>query len=493
MDIFGIILAVVNFLSWLLLFIYGMHYYIICVLYLRKKRTGHNPKPKKLKTTPSVTIQLPIYNEVFVVERLIENISKIRWPKSKLEIQVLDDSNDETTKIARKVIAKLRKKGINIKLIRRKNRAGHKAGALKYGLTLTKNKYIAIFDSDFLPNPDFLEKTIPHIVHDKKLAFIQTRWGHINRDYSKFTYAQSLGIDGHFMVEQSARSLNRLWMNFNGTAGIWRKEAIIDAGNWSGDTLTEDLDLSYRAQLKNWTCLFLPNVECPAEIPDTILAYKTQQFRWAKGSIQTAKKLLKSIFKAKADLKNKLEGIIHLTYYSIQFLMMLNIVTLFPLMIIAKAKIPVPLVVSFMLFTVTLFAPVALTFVAQKALKNSFLKMIKALPFMFFLGLGITVYMAIAFMEAIFGKKSSFIRTPKLNLSNNKKEKVNRTKYSIKFTYVLYLEIFFSIFCFAEAYIIATQKNPIFFYFPLIMGISLMYVVFQTIKDAYVLKKMNRA
>lgn len=497
MEVLLVVLRSINAVSWLLLFVYGMHYYLVCALFLRKRKQHRLPCPLDLadKDKPLVAIQLPIYNEIYVVERLIENIGRIRWPREKLEIQVLDDSTDETTDIAQRVIRRLRRTGLNISLIRRPDREGAKAGALKYGIEQTKAEYLAIFDSDFLPEPDFLEQTMPYLLARDSYAFVQTRWGHVNREFSPFTYAQSLGIDGHFIIEQGARNMNGLWMNFNGTAGVWRRQAILEAGNWAGDTLTEDLDLSYRAQLKGWECLFLSDVVCPAEIPVQILPYKTQQFRWAKGSIQTAKKLLRTVLRAKTTLKRKLEAVVHLTYYSIQFLMVFNLLTLFPLVLSNKVKLDISLIAPFMLYSVTTLAPITLTLIAQNQLRNKLRKTLRALPYMFAIGFGISVHIAIAFLEAMFNKKSFFIRTPKLNVVNRAEEQnsFSKQKYRIRHSYVLYLEMFFALFCFVEAWLIALRGHWVFVQFPLMMGFSLCYVIYRTLHDAFMMRRVQFA
>jgi cellulose synthase/poly-beta-1,6-N-acetylglucosamine synthase-like glycosyltransferase len=480
---------IINVLSWIFLFIFGLHYYVISFMFLSKRKKVKNQVPE-LGEIPGVTVQLPIFNEMYVVERLIDNVAALDWPKDKLEIQILDDSNDETTEIARKKVEEYRNQGINIHLIRREDRSEFKAGALKYGLGLTPHSLLAIFDADFLPEKDFLLKTVPHFLKDDKIAFIQTRWGHVNRNYSAFTAAQALGIDGHFVVEQSARNFNNLWMNFNGTAGIWRKEAIVDAGNWSGDTLTEDLDLSYRVQLKGWKCVYLPDVECPAEIPVQLMPYKSQQFRWAKGSIQTAKKLLPNILKAKAPLKSKLEAMIHVTYYSVHFLMFINILTLLPMLILKTVPRTDSLIPPFVLATVSMMAPVFLAITAQLQLKRGFWQAVKTLPYMFLIGLGITVHISIAFIQAIFGKKKGvFIRTPKMNIKDggDKKELVKR-KYKSKLHYTVFLEVLFSVFCFFEVYLIARFHSPIFLFFPFIMGISGLYMAGKAIQDRLVFR-----
>ena len=246
---------------------------------------------------PKITIQLPIFNERYVIERLLKAVCRLEYPKDLLEIQVLDDSTDDTGIIAQSIIKKMTDQGLDIVYFHREDRTGFKAGALKEGLKIAKGELLGIFDADFIPEPSFLKEIIPYF-KDPNIGMLQTRWGHINSDYSLLTRAQSMGIDGHFAVEQASRAWSGFFLNFNGTAGIWRKKAIEDAGGWQADTLTEDLDLSYRAQLSGWKLNFAPEIVCPAEVPVTINAFKSQQHRWAKGSIQTAKKNLGKLFKS---------------------------------------------------------------------------------------------------------------------------------------------------------------------------------------------------
>ena len=282
----------------LALFTYGANCYFLMIYFrlnygkaLQEQQEIKNKFFKHLPTTgwPRLTIQLPIYNERYVVQRLIESVCRLDYPKHLLQIQVLDDSTDDTVSIAKFAVEKIKAKGLDIVYLHRNNRMGCKAGALKEGLRSAKGELIAIFDADFVPDAAFLKASVPYFIQSN-IGMLQTRWGHLNSDYSLLTRAQSIGIDGHFSVEQASRAWGGLFMNFNGTAGIWRKAAIEDAGGWQADTLTEDLDLSYRAQLKGWQLIFVPGVVCPAEVPVTINAFKSQQHRWAKGSIQTAKK-----------------------------------------------------------------------------------------------------------------------------------------------------------------------------------------------------------
>jgi len=283
------------------------------------------------KDWPKVTIQLPIFNERYVVKRLIKSICRFDYPKGLLEIQVLDDSTDDTFDIAEAVVEEMKEQGIDIVYIHREDRTGFKAGALKEGLKSAKGELIGVFDADFVPNPNFLKETIPYFT-DPGVGMLQTRWGHINSNYSLLTRAQSMGIDGHFGVEQASRAWSGFFLNFNGTAGVWRKKTIEDAGGWTADTLTEDLDLSYRAQLKGWKLQFAPDVVCPAEVPVTINAFKSQQHRWAKGSIQTAKKNLGKLFKSDVSLLVKIQAVLHLTHYMVHPMMLLVVLTSIPML-----------------------------------------------------------------------------------------------------------------------------------------------------------------
>ena len=319
------IMFVVYVIAGIGLVIYGFSCYYSIYLFLKNSRTTRLSDRKKIlqfyrehsmDDLPQVTTQLPVFNEANCVERLLEAVCAIDYPKDKHEIQVLDDSTDECYEVAKKKVAELAAKGYDIKLIHRTNRSEFKAGALKEAMEVAKGEFLAIFDADFVPEKDFLLKTIPYLVMDEQIGLVQGRWGHLNRTESGLTLAQSIGIDGHFVVEQSARSWGKLFMNFNGTAGVWRKQAIY-GGGWEGDTLTEDMDLSYRSQLAGWKMKFVFDVIVPAELPNDINAFKAQQFRWAKGSIQTAIKILPRVLKAKVPLRVKIGAILHTTHYSI--------------------------------------------------------------------------------------------------------------------------------------------------------------------------------
>ena len=299
------------FLSLSILFMFGLHGFIMLYYHKKYKAVQHKPIPD-FECKDIVTIQLPLYNELYVVERLINAVCAIDYPKDKLEIQVLDDSTDETVEVAAKIVNEKKKLGIDISYIHREDRKGYKAGALKEGLAIAKGKYIAVFDADFIPRKNFLKKTLSFF-NDDNVGMVQTRWEHLNSNYSILTKAQALALDGHFVIEQTVRNKAGFFINFNGTGGVWRKECIEDAGNWHSDTLTEDLDLSYRAQLNGWKFIFLKDFTSPAELPSEINALKAQQFRWTKGAIETAKKILPLVWKSNVPLRVKLQSTFHLS------------------------------------------------------------------------------------------------------------------------------------------------------------------------------------
>lgn len=398
---------------------------------------------------PMVTIQLPLFNELYVVERLIHSVCEIDYPIDKLEIQVLDDSTDESIVITQRLVEEYKAKGFDIQYIHRKDRGGYKAGALKNGLITAKGQYVAIFDADFVPKKEFLQKTIPHF-NNSNVGMVQTRWEHLNEDYSYLTKAQALALDGHFVIEQQVRNKAGFFINFNGTAGIWRKECIFDAGNWQADTLTEDFDLSYRAQLKGWKFVFLNDVTSPAELPADINALKTQQFRWTKGAVETALKILPKVLKSDLPFRIKMECTIHLTS---------NIV--FPFIILV-AILNVPLVIIkttiqgydqyYSLMSVFVLASIS-TFLfytfAQKAIHLDWQKRLLLFPVFLAGSMGFAVNNTKAVIEALFSKKSEFARTPKGGVIKStddwKKKKYVQSKVSPMVIIELLLALYFVI------------------------------------------------
>lgn len=415
-------------LSLLLIFFYSLAQLNLLVNYLGyKRRNRQAPKFNLLdpKEIPFVTIQLPIYNEEYVVERLLDNISKLEYPLSKLEIQVLDDSTDDSVLDTAKRIKILQDTGLDIKHIRRTNRQGFKAGALKEGLALAKGEFIAIFDADFLPSSDWLKKTVVYF-KDEEIGVVQTRWGHINREYSTLTRIQAFALDAHFTLEQVGRNAKGHFINFNGTAGIWRKECILDAGNWEGDTLTEDLDLSYRAQLKNWKFKYLEDVETPAELPVVISAARSQQFRWNKGGAENFRKSVWSVINAKnISFKTKFHGVMHLLNSSM-FLCVFTVAVLsIPMMYIKNSYDHLGWVFGatkfFILSTIILFVCYWFTYKSiQGSSLDNFVDYIKIFFTFFSVALGFSLHNSIAVLEGHMGKRSEFVRTPKFNLSSLK-------------------------------------------------------------------------
>ncbi|WP_425234638.1 cellulose synthase family protein [Ulvibacterium sp.] len=420
------IIITIYSIALLLIFFYSLAQLNLLVNYLgHKKRNQEAPKFNLLdpREIPFVTIQLPIYNEEYVVERLLENIAKIEYPKSKLEIQVLDDSTDDSVNETAARISALQETGLDIQHIRRENREGFKAGALKEGLKIAKGDFIAIFDADFLPSGDWLKKTVVYF-KDREIGVVQTRWGHINRDYSTLTRIQAFALDAHFTLEQVGRNAKGHFINFNGTAGIWRKECILDAGNWEGDTLTEDLDLSYRAQLKNWKFKYLEDVETPAELPVVISAARSQQFRWNKGGAENFRKSVWSVISAKnISLKTKFHGVMHLLNSSMFLCVFLVSILSIPTMYIKEIFPQFDWVFSvlsfFVLSTVILFICYWFTYKSiQGSSFDNFVDYIKLFFTFFSVALGFSLHNSMAVLEGHMGKRSEFVRTPKFNINS---------------------------------------------------------------------------
>jgi cellulose synthase/poly-beta-1,6-N-acetylglucosamine synthase-like glycosyltransferase len=391
--------------------LYGVHRYFIIFLYFRNRHRAPLP-PQRFSELPTVTVQLPIYNEVYVIERLLVAVSQIDYPREKLEIQILDDSTDETRKIADREALRLRRLGFQVEVLRRSNRIGFKAGALNHGLRRAKGEFFLILDADFIPPPHILQETV-HYFSDPAIGMIQTRWGHINRSYSLLTRAQAILLDGHLLLEQTARSRTGRFFNFNGTAGLWRRSCIEEAGGWQHDTLTEDLDLSYRAQLNGARFLFLSNIVTPAELPVDMSGFKSQQHRWTKGSIQTCKKVLPLIWKSRLPWWIKVEAAVHLTsnfaYLLLAFLCILLHPDAFQIGTDwQRALIDLPI------FGATTL-PVAVFYLcAQRELyPKDWKREILFFPFVLALGIGLSISNARAVLEAVFNHESPFARTPK--------------------------------------------------------------------------------
>ncbi len=418
-------IIIVYSIALILIFMYALAQLNLLFNYLSaQKKESNSPKfdlanPNEI---PFVTIQLPVYNEMYVMERLLDNIALIDYPKDKLEIQVLDDSTDETISTTASQIKRLKQTGLDIVHITRTDRSGFKAGALKEGLEIAKGEYIAIFDADFLPKKDWLKRTIPFF-KNTEIGVVQTRWGHINRNYSVLTKIQAFALDAHFTLEQVGRNSKGHFINFNGTAGVWRKSCILDAGNWEGDTLTEDLDLSYRAQLRNWKFKYLEDVETPAELPVVISAARTQQFRWNKGGAENFRKMMWKVLKNQnISAKTKLHGVLHLLNSTMFFCILIVAVLSIPMLYIkneyAQFKMYFYVMTFFVLSSIIFF--ICYWFMYKRMYGSSFKNFIQYIGMFltfFTIAMGFSLHNSIAVVEGHLGKRSDFIRTPKFNIN----------------------------------------------------------------------------
>jgi cellulose synthase/poly-beta-1,6-N-acetylglucosamine synthase-like glycosyltransferase len=416
---------VTYFFVLIVLAIYGWHRYYLVYLYM----SNRDKEPRALcplDPIPVVTIQLPLYNEMYVADRLIEAVCGIDYPRESLEIQVLDDSVDETRSIAELAVRRFAAQGIDIKYYHRTDRTGYKAGALEAGLKCARGEFIGIFDADFIPTRDFLVRLMPHF-GDSRIGMVQARWGHINQDYSLLTKIQSILLDGHFVLEHGSRHRSGRFFNFNGTAGVWRRAAIDDAGGWQHDTLTEDLDLSYRAQLRGWKFVFVSDLIAPAEVPVEMNAFKSQQHRWAKGSIQTCRKLLPRILCADLPLGVKAEAFFHLTANFNYPLMCVLSVLMFPAMVIRyNMGWYEMLLIDVPLFFAATFSVCNFYMVCQREIHRDWHTRIKYLPFLMSIGIGLSINNTRAVFEALLNKQSEFTRTPKYRIEGEADEWVGK-------------------------------------------------------------------
>jgi cellulose synthase/poly-beta-1,6-N-acetylglucosamine synthase-like glycosyltransferase len=439
---FDLMLLIPYFIVLIILAGYGFHrYQLVWMYYRNRKNAVHEPK-SSFQELPRVTIQLPIFNEQFVIDRLVESICKLEYPREKLDIQVLDDSTDETVDVARSVVERYAALGYPVSYHHRSDRHGFKAGALQEGLKVAKGEFVAIFDADFTPSPDWLMKVIHHFA-DSAIGMVQTRWTHINRNYSFLTEVEAILLDGHFVLEHGGRSRSNVFFNFNGTAGMWRIKAIEEAGGWQHDTLTEDTDLSYRAQLKGWKFLYLQDVECPAELPIEMTAFKTQQARWAKGLIQCAIKDLPKVMGSTVNRREKIEAWYHLTANISYPLMIMLSVLLLPAMIIRFYQgwfqmlyIDVPL------FMASTFSISSFYLVSQKELfPRRWFRTFLYLPCLMALGIGLTITNSKAVIEALVGKQTAFARTPKYRVQSKSDTSAAAKKYRKRLGIVPWIEL----------------------------------------------------
>src|ERR1700719_1550125 len=437
------------FVVMVILAMYGIHRYVL-VYYFFKNRKKIAPPPPEISEWPRVTVQLPIYNERYVIERLVDAVAQFDYPRELLDIQVLDDSTDETREVARACVERHAIQGLPISYIHRTNREGFKAGALENGLKTAQGEFVAIFDADFIPQADFLRRTVPYFLDpatEGKIGMVQTRWTYLNSDYSLLTRVETILLDGHFVIEHGGRSRRGTFFNFNGTAGVWRRTAIDAAGGWEHDTLTEDTDLSYRAQLKGWKFLYLPDIECASELPVDMNGFKAQQARWAKGLMQTAKKILPKVFSSDVPFFVKSEAFFHLTANISYPLMVLLSTMLLPAMIVRFYQGWFQmLVIDLPLFLASTCSISSFYLAAQKELRpKKWYRTFLYMPFVMATGIGISVRNAQAVIEAITGKKTEFARTPKYNIAG-KQGSYAKKSYKNKAGWMPYAEIFLGVY-----------------------------------------------
>lgn len=407
------LLALLHTLIALWLAVYGLHSLVLAFLYLRHRRTVESTLPVNRATLPPVTVQVPVYNELHVVERVIDRVAALDYPRDRLQIQILDDSTDETSRLASARAALYRERGVDVAVLRRPDRDGYKAGALAWGTRQARGEFIAIFDADFCPPPDFLLRTIPYFVNRPHLGMIQTRWTCLNDNYSPLTRAQALALDGHFLIEQPARSRSGLLISFNGSGGVWRRQCIEEAGGWQADTLCEDLDLSYRAQLAGWECLYLPHVEAPAELPPQITAFKRQQERWAQGSAQTLRKLAVPILRShRFNWRQKVMALVHISSYLAHPLVVMLLLLSLPLLLL-RPDMAQPQVSGLGL---ACLGPLLVYAIAQHRLYPDWVRRLRATPLLVLIGIGIAWGNTRAIWRGLTRWGGAFARTPKFRL-----------------------------------------------------------------------------
>jgi cellulose synthase/poly-beta-1,6-N-acetylglucosamine synthase-like glycosyltransferase len=483
---------ILYFFALLTLLLFGVQGFVMVYYHFKNRNEGKIPD-QTLPVFPPVTVQLPIYNEVYVVGRLITAACGIKYPREKLEIQVLDDSTDETTTVVAKILKEMVARGFDIKHIRRATREGYKAGALREGLKTARGEFIAIFDADFVPREDFLLRTMPYFFLDERIGMVQTRWEHLNTEYSLLTRAQAMALDGHFVIEQAVRNRAGFFINFNGTGGIWRKACIEDAGNWHDDTLTEDLDLSYRAQLRGWKFKFLRDVTSPAELPSEINALKSQQFRWTKGAIETAKKILPLVWRSNLPLRIKLQSTFHLTN---------NIV--FPFILLAGI-LNVPLVyvknhggyetyfALMSIFVVAFLGSFLFYTFSQKEIYPDWRRRLFLFPLFMAGSMGFAVNNTKAVIEGLISKKREFVRTPKYAIEKKGDAWTNKKYVPTRLSFTSVVELLLALYCFfgvlSSVYFSEIAAVP----FQLLFCLGFGFVSFLSFKHAWTARHLRPA
>jgi len=478
----ALVIVIVYCICMLLVFLFSLMQLHLTIIYMGNQKTNSTiyPEPKEW---PSVTLQLPLYNEKYVVERLLEAVEAMDYPTGKLEVQILDDSNDETTNIIAHKIKEL--KHHNYTLVRRPHRTGYKAGALQYGLEMASGELICIFDADFLPTADFLFKTIP-VFDQPEIGMVQARWGHINQDYSLLTQLQAFGLNAHFSIEQTGRNKAGSFINFNGTAGVWRRSCIDDAGGWTADTLSEDLDLSYRAQLKGWKFKYLEEVLAPAELPVLVSAIKSQQYRWNKGAAENVRKNLGNILRSKLPFTNKMHSVFHLFNSSVFLFIFIAALASIPMLLVKETQ--AHLAIVFDLASIFLIGFLAISFFYWISTRRfypdkSVAQFVKYYPAFLAFSMGMSFHNAVAVVEGFAGKQTPFRRTPKFNIKNSLDKLGHNIYIKYKFDWKLVAEFFLMLyFAFGIALGVYLQDYGLLF-FHLLLTIGFGGILFFTFKN----------
>jgi cellulose synthase/poly-beta-1,6-N-acetylglucosamine synthase-like glycosyltransferase len=472
------------------LFVFGSHGFIMIYYYLKYRTRRYEPAGPIMRY-PVVTVQLPVYNELYVVGRLIDASCAMVYPKDKLEIQVLDDSTDQTVDVVASYVERYRRQGYDIKHVRRETRQGFKAGALKEGLRTARGEFIAIFDADFVPRPDFLLKTVAHFLKDEKIGMVQTRWEHLNSEYSLLTRTQAMALDGHFVIEQSVRNKVGFFINFNGTAGVWRKSCIEDAGNWQSDTLTEDLDLSYRAQLRGWKFRYLNDVTSPAELPSEINALKSQQFRWTKGAIETARKILPVVWRSDLPVKLKVHATFHLTNNLVFPFIVLAGVLNVPLVFIKHSGLYDPYFTFMSVFVFAFIGSFLFYLFSQKDVYQDWRRRIFLFPVFMAGSMGFAVNNSRAVIEGLLKRKSEFVRTPKYSIEGKQDSWRGKKYVPVKLNSTVIVEMVLAVYCFfgvvSSLYFLEIAAVP----FQLLFFLGFAFVSWMSLKHARIARQMQ--
>lgn len=482
MVLFGMLTAVYVFCA-LSLAVFSVGQLATLLMYFRYRKQTPTIPLHNNEILPEVVVQLPIYNERYVIGRLIEAVAQLDYPREKLSVQILDDSTDDTSTLVAEYVARFQREGLNIQQVRRADRSGHKAGALAYGLRLTDAPYVALFDADFVPPPDFLRRTIPHFASDPQIAVVQSRWGHLNPFTNWLTRSQAINIDAHFVIEQTARSRAGWLLTFNGTGGVWRRAAIDDAGGWSARTLTEDLDLSYRAQLRGWRFLMLPEIVVPGEVPPQMAAFKRQQARWAQGSTQTFFCLVRALWTPHAHLSiaQRVMGTLHLAQY-IPNLLMIVLLLLTPLLLLEGILLKLPLAPLGLAGVI----PPLTHAIAQIALYPDWRRRLLVLPAQLAIGTGITINNSRAVLLAIFGIQTEFLRTPKFG-PGRADSWLNR-RYTLKSDGVLWAELGMAVYALGGA-LLAWRVSPGFVPYLALYGVAFVMMAALGLRDLLLLRR----